>query len=130
MELRNQLSVRWESNDENRERMEQEYNAWVESGRVGDEADDGVSPAHVAPLMSTESSREATHRSVNLQEPGVCEIIGEDGEEEEEEEEDAAPTANKKRKGPPSGYYLGSGGSTQGASMGASMEFQSVWIDR
>ena len=63
---------------------------------VGDEADEGVSPTHVTPLMSTESSRDATHRSVDLNEPGVCEFVGDEWEEEEEEEEEeAAPTPSK-----------------------------------
>ena len=61
---------------------------------VGDEADEGVSPTHVTPLMSTESSRDATHGSVDLNEPGVCEFVGDEWEEEEEEEE-AAPTPSK-----------------------------------
>ena len=117
LELRHQLSTRWESNDEERARMELEYDAFVVSDRVGDE---GVSPTNVTPLMSSESSRDATHLSVrgvsvDLSDPGVCEVVGDEGEEEEEVE--AAPTVSKKRKSPPCGYFLESGGSTEGKSM-------------
>ena len=111
-ELWNQLAEWWETYDEQRERMEEEYEEWVQSGRVGVTAavEDGAGAPHVAPLMSPES---VVHRSVNLQDPSLNQGI-DDGEEEEVD--DATPPVRRKRKMPPSD------GSTQGGSMGASME--------
>ena len=100
MELRNQLATWWESNDEERERMQLEYDAFVASGRVGDEPDEelGHEPAIVTPLMSNGSLLLMGHGSVNLSEPGVCEFefVGGEGEEEEDEDEEGAPPPSKK----------------------------------
>ena len=87
----------------------------MRSARVGarGSAEDDAGAPHAAPLMSPES---VVHRSVNLQEEGVCEFIGV-GIEDGEEVEDATPPVRRKRKMSPSD------GSTQGGSMGASMEF-------
>ena len=53
LELRHQLAIRWESKDEERGRMELDYDGFVMSDRVGGEADDGVALSHVTPLVST-----------------------------------------------------------------------------
>ena len=103
MELRHQLATWWESNDEERERMQDEYDAFVASDRVGDEQDEelGNEPATVTPLMSSDSLPSVVgHGSVNLSEQGVCEFgPGEKGEEEEEDEdEEGGPPPSKKPK--------------------------------
>ena len=135
LELRNQLATRWESNDEERARMELDYEAFVASDRVGDEPDEGVAPSHVTPVMSAESSLEGTHESVDQDVPGVCDVVLRGHHnvvevEEVEVVEVAAPAPSKKRKAPPPGVFLGSGGSSQDRvrvdsrdSMGKSMEY-------
>ena len=117
--LRRQLAVQWEINDDEREQMELNCDAFVMSDRVGDEPDEGVAPSHVTPLMSAESSLEGTHRSVDQDVPGVCDVVlrGHHNVEEVEVVEGAAPTESKTRKSPPIGYFLGSGGSTEGKSV-------------
>ena len=113
VELRHQLATWWESNDEERARMQLDYDAFVASDRVGDEPDDDVSPTIVTPLMSSDSSRVMMgHGSVDLSEPGVCEFVRDEGEEEEEEDEEAAPPPSKKPKA-----------SDDRDSMGQSMEY-------
>ena len=110
-ELRNQLAERWDTYDEQREIMEEEYERWAKSGRVRVTVEDGAGAPHVTTLMSPEG---VVDRSVNLQDPSLNEGIE---DEEEEGVDDVTPPIRKKRKMP------SSDGCTWSVSMGASMEF-------